>query len=1124
MLNWGTFDKKVWTVKLNGKTSLLTGDIGTGKSTLVDAITTLLVPSHRVAYNRAAGAASRERTLKSYVLGHYKAERGEFADSSARPVALRDSHSYSVILGVFKNVGYMQTVTLAQVFWNPDRVGQPERFFAAAERDMSITADFSRFGAEITRLRKMLRQDQVEVWNTFPPYGAWFRRRFGIHNEQALELFHQTVSMKSVGNLTDFVRNHILEPFGAAGRIKFLISHYDDLNRAHLAVLRAKAQIGSLTPLIEGCDRHTALAEDIEEQSQCRDALSPYFAGIKIGLLDERIAKIEGERTRQEASIQRCEDLRVKLEGRIDGLRRDRSARGGDRLDQLESDIKRGNQERERRTGKAKQYAKLLGDFDETLPDSSDAFTSQRQRLAGFREDLRADRERWQNELTELSVTRRQREAEHTLLADEIISLKARRTNIPSAQIAMRQRLCRALKLHEDTLPFVGELLSVREEHSAWEGAAERLLRNFGLSLLVSDSQYSKVAAWVDQTDLRGRLVYFRARERRSKLPELHRDSIVRKVSIKPDSAFYDWLTRELARRFDVACCDTQEQFRLEPRAISMAGQIKHSGERHEKDDRHRIDDRARYVLGWDNVAKIRTFEQKKQLVETKLEDSDRQIRNRQSELARVNNRLDTLSKLEPISDFREIDRRSIASELADLNRERKHLESASDVIGELTKRLEKALQESETTRIRRNRMGEQLGEFNTKLNQARTARTETQLILDEADLTVASKKFEKLAKLLSEVLRDRKLSVESCDKHHKDLDIRLDARIKAKGKELLALRDNILRTMASFKGEFPLETAEFDASIEAEFEYRKMLADLENDALPSFEKRFKQLLNENTIREVANFQSLLDRERETIRERVERINEALSKIEYNKDRYISLEYRYAPDQEIREFRKQLEKCTEGTLSGSDDAQYSERKFLEVKKVIERFRGRDDMAELDRRWTQKVTDVRNWFVFGASERRCDDHSEFEHYHDSAGKSGGQKEKLAYTILSASLAYQFGLEWGPVRSRSFRFVVIDEAFGRGSDESAEFALTLFSKMHLQLLVVTPLQKTHVIEPFVESVALVDIEDDRNSRLMNLTITEYKEMQRAKDARLPRQAVEVLGLPVDDPVPAEAAEPR
>lgn len=42
--NWGTFDQRVWTLQLNGENGLLTGDIGSGKSTLVDAITTLLVP------------------------------------------------------------------------------------------------------------------------------------------------------------------------------------------------------------------------------------------------------------------------------------------------------------------------------------------------------------------------------------------------------------------------------------------------------------------------------------------------------------------------------------------------------------------------------------------------------------------------------------------------------------------------------------------------------------------------------------------------------------------------------------------------------------------------------------------------------------------------------------------------------------------------------------------------------------------------------------------------------------------------------------------------------------------------------------------------------------------------
>ena len=70
--NWGTFHERVWTLSPGGDNSLLTGDIGSGKSTLVDAVTTLLVPVQRITYNKAAGAESRERTLRSYVLGHYK--------------------------------------------------------------------------------------------------------------------------------------------------------------------------------------------------------------------------------------------------------------------------------------------------------------------------------------------------------------------------------------------------------------------------------------------------------------------------------------------------------------------------------------------------------------------------------------------------------------------------------------------------------------------------------------------------------------------------------------------------------------------------------------------------------------------------------------------------------------------------------------------------------------------------------------------------------------------------------------------------------------------------------------------------------------------------------------------
>jgi len=279
------------------------------------------------------------------------------------------------------------------------------------------------------------------------------------------------------------------------------------------------------------------------------------------------------------------------------------------------------------------------------------------------------------------------------------------------------------------------------------------------------------------------------------------------------------------------------------------------------------------------------------------------------------------------------------------------------------------------------------------------------------------------------------------------------------------------------------------------------MLARLRADDLPRFERAFKELLNENTIREVANFQSQLNRERASIRERIERINQSLTMIDYNPGRYIVLEAQQGPDGEIRDFLADLKACTEGSLTGSADEQYSEAKFLQVKRIIGRFQGREGYSEVDKRWTEKVSDVRQYFVFSASERWREDDVEYEHYTDSGGKSGGQKEKLAYTVLAASLAYQFGLEWGAVKSRSFRFVMIDEAFGRGSDESARYGLELFKRLNLQLLVITPLQKIHIIEPYVAAVGFVYNEDGRDSKLRNLSIQEYRAERERRDGPAP-----------------------
>ena len=1090
--NWGTFDKRVWSLHPDGRNCLLTGDIGSGKSTLVDAITTLLVPANRIAYNKAAGAEFKERSLRSYVLGYHRTERSESGVGAAKPVGLRDANAFSVILAVFHNRGFDQTITLACVLWMKDPAGQPARFYVGAEKALTIIADFSDFDADIPKLRRRLRQNDAQTFDTFPDYSSWFRRRFGIETEQALDLFHQTVSMKSVGNLTDFVRGHMLEPFDVESRITALIAHFDDLDRAHAAVIRAKRQVLLLEPIVADCDRHEELRSEVEELRAARQFLESHFATLKLELLEKRAATLDSEHERQTSRIQGIAETLASLRRDEADLNRQIAENGGDRIATLTARIGELSGERDRRKTKSDRYADLVSKLDEPTTRDAAAFNAQHDRIAALKAVGASDEADLENRITDDTVAMRKLQDELATVSAEIDSLKARRSNIPSQQIAIREALCEALDLTPEDMPFAGELLQVRPEEAKWEGAAERLLHNFGLSLLVPDSHYPQVVEWVDRTHLCGRLVYFRIRSRSSnETPDLHLDSVVRKLLIRPDSPFYDWMERELAHRFDVACCATSEQFRRETRAITLSGQMKMPGERHEKDDRSRIDDRSRFILGWSNEAKIATLEREKSNIESQGSTVASRLAKADAERRALRERVSLLSKLEEYRDFREIDWSTVASEIAALEDERHQLENASDILRQLNEKLhvvEKAIADGSNKKSEEDK---KLGAIETRIENNNSSLTSTRVLLSLADTAALAAWHDRLATIRSEALVDKPITIEGCDTREKETRDWLQARIDSRDKAITTVRDRLINRMSDFCREFEAETREIDTAVESASEFRQLLDRLRGDDLPRFELKFKELLNQNTIREIANFNAHLNQQRETIRERVTRINQSLIEIDYNPGRYIVLEATPVPDQDIRAFQTELRSCTEGALTGSEDDQYSEAKFLQVKAIIERFRGREGTTELDRRWTRKVSDVRNWFAFAASERWKEDHTEHEHYSDSGGKSGGQKEKLAYTILAASLAYQFGLEWGRVRSRSFRFVVIDEAFGRGSDESAQYGLRLFAKLNLQLLIVTPLQKIHIIEPHVSSVGFVHNIEGRDSQLRNLTIEQYRE---------------------------------
>jgi uncharacterized protein YPO0396 len=290
---------------------------------------------------------------------------------------------------------------------------------------------------------------------------------------------------------------------------------------------------------------------------------------------------------------------------------------------------------------------------------------------------------------------------------------------------------------------------------------------------------------------------------------------------------------------------------------------------------------------------------------------------------------------------------------------------------------------------------------------------------------------------------------------------------------------------MHKFKHDYPEETVEMVATIEAIPEYRKFYEKIKTEDLPRHEERFKKLLNQGTINDIALFKSLLESNAKQIEKNIKAINESLKTIEYSSGTYIELLSEKIQDIDIRTFQIQLRDCLEGTLGEKNP--YSENKFNQVKKILDRFNS-GNPVEIN--WTNKVTDVRNWYEFSAVEKYHFDNSDKEFYRDSSGKSGGQKEKLAYTILASALAYQFGPAGDTPKSKSFRFVMIDEAFGRGSDESTRYGLDLFKKLDLQLLIITPLQKIHIIENYINCVHLVSNENGDNSMSRDISIQEYR----------------------------------
>lgn len=1104
IFNWGTFDRYVCGISPEGSTTLLTGANGSGKTTYVDAILTLLVPERKKRlYNQSSGATGKnERTEESYVLGEYGdiEEEGRVGKITQR---LRENRqeTYSILLAVFRNED--QFVTLAQTRWFAG--SELKRSYLIAHKPLGIEKDILPLdpsGQWRKRLRVQLKtgnREMVEFFDSPGPYAQKFCRIFGMRSEKALTLFSQTVGLKVLGNLDDFIRNHMLEESNVEEEFFRLKENYTTLLNAHRAIEKAEEQLRLLEPVVEKTRRLGDLSAEQACLSGLDRAIPPWFAVRKKELLEVEIERKDSE---QKNLVDELEILKGKIENdrsRERDLDFDiRNDETGRRIQELEKEIRVLGGEKQKRDKKLKGYNEKA--IKAGMCENPDESLFARQIECAGKRATEID-----EELPGLTARQAEKLAEKKALttaydekAGELRELETQKNNIIGRVAEIRREILEHVGASEEEIPFVGELIQVLpRERQHWEGSIEKVLHNFALRLIVPEKYYSDVNRYVNDTNLRGRIVYHRFKPERflnDMIPQPE-DSLFSKIEIRRDSHYAEWVEYRIRTDYSFVCTDDLNVFSGCDKGITAQGLVKNLS-RHEKDDRPHVLTRANYVLGWDTKEKSRHTKEVLKELDKKIKASDLDIEQLKKRQKRLNSEKEALTFFQQFETFSEIDWQSLAIEIQKLERDKALLEKSSNRINELKK------QQAELKRVIEEGVLRERGLTLTRhdtvryLEKCRGDLKGAQGVLDTHRGMPLLETFNALEEFFG------------FDAHGHDLHT-IDAvaercvstmasRIRSNEREkndVISRLEGVMREFRRPSDEellrrFPdwlSDTHKLSDSATFVSEYLEMHERISGQELSEHKNRFKKYLNEDMITRIADFQTMLYGQEEAIVENIEELNKSLKRIDFrnNPKTYIQLKETKTRSPNIREFQTKLRewKPNLAEFERTRDESILEKSFLKIQTLIEELSARET-------WRREVTDVRNWLEFTAKEFRREDDRVFRTYDNTGKLSGGEKAQLTYTILGSAIAYQFGIRRDGLDTRSFRFICVDESFSNQDDEKSTYLMDLCKQLHLQLLVVTPNDKTHIVEPYIARVHFVQRKNNRNSLIYDMPIAQFQ----------------------------------
>ena len=685
LVNWGSYDGyHLFRPSMDeaAPVTLLAGASESGKSTLVDAQISLLYPTG-TPFNKASNSGRSERSDYTYLRGMVGA--GD-ADGGETPIYLRGRDRngtpepvWGAIVDTYVNHTDGRVLSCAKFLYLQagDGRGDVRRQYAVWDRridprrmDALRAAPFTPSGVR-TLYPGCL---------TFPNADAFHEHvwtEMGL-SAQACRLLAKIQSADAPSRLDDIFKQGVLSIPDALAKARSLSEDYARYDANFRSMDDNMRRMGRLRGIRDAYERY---AETLARSRTAAKASPATPEGMRLvkawttkrmrgeleaALPAERALLASAERDEREAS-RRADDIQRRLDTVRDRIR----GIDGGALDRLTERLREAREAAERIRRNADRLRAAYAKTGDAMPHDAKAWEQARieavERTIGHETTLR-----------ELDTARdaayaalnRTKETTRTLERD-LETQRTARTRITRHMAETRAMLCQATGLDASDLPYVAELMDIREDDEAWRLAMNVAYAPISQTILVDKRHEQGFAAKISAIDpqrMARRTWRFVDVEHTPDTNDATDTTdgtwMSSKLRYREDSPFTPWL-RELTRseRHDALCVETIDDTDRERRQIQRDGQLK-SADR----GQHGVKDRQQ-TIGFVTETYLNELQTRLEQAHAAEHDAQNAYRNALAAVERHNARLE-LSRTIAYTTWEDLDENGAAARIAAIERD----------------------------------------------------------------------------------------------------------------------------------------------------------------------------------------------------------------------------------------------------------------------------------------------------------------------------------------------------------------------------------------------------------------------------------------------------------------------